>query len=381
MSKTVSITARNHLRELPMQLQLRIAATVTSPQDRASLILAHPRLGIAALKHTPGYHNAILVGIALRLRTGGSITQELLRRHDSHVRALIVAAVTDIDQRIEIANALRMCAPPSSPSWRVVTEPTDPLFIIARRLHAGEPMDENMVRGYAANNRASHTGCIFLNKWAMAVGSPLRLSQKLSHPSRDTVWHVCEGEGDEASVWRAARKVREESESGAVRHYEGAAGAERRVRTVWSSGREHQYEGEKGVERMVRILHESSVVEHYEGDRDAEHLVRIDHPCGREEHFEGEKGNERKVRFVYPDDRVEHFEGDRHNERKLRVVYADGRVEHFRDLRGRERLVRVVHADGRVERHCWRTSSSTHDLQHDLQLRPARSDDDVETAQ
>merc|ERR1711965_991079 len=97
-SAHAAVAARDYLQELPIELQLRIAAAVSLPRDRAALALALPRLGIEAQRCLPAYQGLVF-GVALRLHAGGSITDEFLFCLGLWLRSLVAAAITDAGQR------------------------------------------------------------------------------------------------------------------------------------------------------------------------------------------------------------------------------------------------------------------------------------------
>lgn len=72
----------DHLASLPEEVQLRIADKTHPRDDRASLCLAMPRLGIRALRALPRYRDDKLLPLAIRLSTGqAAVNERLLRRY------------------------------------------------------------------------------------------------------------------------------------------------------------------------------------------------------------------------------------------------------------------------------------------------------------
>ena len=265
-----------------------------------------------------------------------------------------------------------------------------PLMTIAVWLATvpGAVIDEELLRKYALDTRATSAGCEILTVWAngtcgICVGP---------HPvdPRFFGWWLIDNAGVSATVLRyqvedsiryyegdedAERLVKVVNlKTGRVVHYAGDKGVERRT-SVWrrptravryygyhfvndswkcgyytpdSKGVTTYFEGEKGAERVVRYIdHDKGVVNHYEGEKGQERGVRqVFELSGQEYHFEGDKGAERKVRVAFPNGTTEHFEGDKGEERLVRVVYSNGGTDYYDGRKGAERRCRRVRADG-----------------------------------
>ena len=317
--------------ELPTEVQLLIADWVDELAGRAALCLALPPLGLAAVQTLERYQD-ILMSVALRLPR------------------------------------LRGAVPADVPATAL--------------------LDEQLMRSYAADRRATEAGRLWLNAGFAEAGSELQVQQEMTkvRGGDATMWLLADG-GRRALLRKtfqqtvghfegeggAERRVRVDRPDGSVDHYEGERRAERVVRTVCSDGIVGHCEGEKGAERIVRMVRSDGVVDHYEGERGAERRVRVVRPDGSVlghyegetgterlvrtlcangvvNHYEGERGTERVVRLVHSDGKVDHYEGGRGSERCVRLVRSDGVVGHYEGERGAERLVRIVHSDGSVHR-------------------------------
>ena len=74
---------------LPQDLQLNVCELLTDPHDRASICLADPRLGLAALQQLPSFQ-CPLTSVALAIQSRGAkavIDEALLRRYTADRRA------------------------------------------------------------------------------------------------------------------------------------------------------------------------------------------------------------------------------------------------------------------------------------------------------
>ena len=74
---------------LPQDLQLEVCKLLTDPYDKASICLADPRLGLAALRQLPSFQ-CPLTSVALALQSRGAkavIDEALLRRYTADRRA------------------------------------------------------------------------------------------------------------------------------------------------------------------------------------------------------------------------------------------------------------------------------------------------------
>ena len=74
---------------LPQDLQLDVCELLTDPHDKASICLADPRLGFAALRELPSFQTPLTsVALAIKLRGAKAVIDEaLLRRYAADRRA------------------------------------------------------------------------------------------------------------------------------------------------------------------------------------------------------------------------------------------------------------------------------------------------------
>ena len=79
----------HHITALPQDLQLEVCELLTDPHDQASICLADPRLGLAALRQLPSFQ-CPLTSVALALQSRGAkavIDEALLRCYTADRRA------------------------------------------------------------------------------------------------------------------------------------------------------------------------------------------------------------------------------------------------------------------------------------------------------
>ena len=182
------------LTRLPEELATLVLARVGDLRDRASVCLAHPRLGLAAMHQLDEWGNGPLFAIAMYIRCTPSavINEVLLRRYAADRRAstdgcTLLTAWADgevgLSQDVIQKSHFVWCVQPS-----------------------GAKVREEFPDGVAAHF-----------------------------------------EGERGAEW----KVRVEFPNGHVQHYEGEKGAERIVRAEYPNGHVQHYEGEKGAERVV----------------------------------------------------------------------------------------------------------------------------------
>ena len=197
----------------------------------------------------------------------------------------------------------------------------------------GGAIDEQLLRSYASRSEATIEGCEWLAGVAVA-GLRIRVADCRvdGHVQK---WYLMQPGSTVGALLRDEYPHVRTVRASAMRHHEGAEGAERVVRIELPCGRSVHYEGEKGAERKVRAeLPPRGIfrVLHYEGEQGVERVVRIELPNGEEVlHYEGEKGAEQFVRLVRaeqpPRGSVLHYESEAgaerisHTERRVHSVW------------------------------------------------------------
>ena len=235
------------LTRLPEELATLVLARVGDLRDRASVCLAHPRLGLAAMHELDEWANGPLFAIAMYIRCTPSavINEVLLRRYAADRRAsadgcTLLTAWADgevgLSHYVIQKSHFVWCVQPSGAKVRVECPG-------GVQHYKGEKGTERMVRG--------------------------------EHPNGNVLHY----EGEEE------RRVRVESADGDVQHYLGERDAERTVRIEFADGEVQHYEGEQGAERMVRVESTGGDVSYYEGEKGAERRVRVEFADGDVQHY------------------------------------------------------------------------------------------------
>ena len=277
------------LAALPAELQLHVASKIDDLRDAASLCIAFPPLGLAALRGIPRFQDKLM------------------------------------------SVALRLVAAPAS----------------ARAL-----LSERLLRRFANDSDSTPEGCDWLSAQCSAAGCSLRLAVE-AESALGKAWYLRDVDKGAAALLRVVsphgvvvhfeggegeeRMLRLEDPDGEVVHFEGGEGEERMVRTESPDGAVVHYEGCRSEVRMVRVEFRDGRVMHYEGGRGEERMVRTESPAGTVMHYEGGRDEERMVRVELSDGRVMHYEGGSGEERVVRMELPAGTVHQFVGGSGEER--------------------------------------------
>ena len=232
------------LTRLPEELATLVLARVGDLRDRASVCLAHPRLGLAAMHELDEWANGPLFAIAMYIWCTPSavINEVLLRRYAADRRAS-----------------------------------TDGCTLLTAWADGEVGLSQDVIQ------KSHFVWCV----------QPSGAKVREEFPSGN-VQHY---EGERG----AERIVRGEHPNGTVAHYKGEEGAERVVREVHPDGTIFHFKGALDAERWVRAVRPDGTVIHFKGERGAERLVRMVRPDGYVLHYKGEQYEERVVRVVRPD--------------------------------------------------------------------------------
>jgi hypothetical protein len=219
-----------------------------------------------------------------------------------------------------------------------------------------QPINEDLLRRFAGDNRATAAGCAQLAAFAQARERRLNLKAVPhivhgTHEAHVLVWTLVKANGDEGA------RVRCDRQDGVVLHYAGEKGEERLTRVVKPNACEgaytskqttFYYEGPRGAEVKRREEYADGTIVHFDGEKDRERVVRAEHPDGHILHYTGERGHERRLRAEGRNGKVVYFEGPKGHEAKRRQDRPDGTVAFYEGPKGDERKVREDHPDGRV---------------------------------
>lgn len=266
------LVASRFLLDMPTDIALLCLGHVLDVRDRASVCLALPALGLAAMRELELYKGLLFdIAVWLASTPGAEIDEVLLRKFASDCRATVA--------------------------------------------------DCKMINEWACG---SSSGChihllpspFVSGKWEWRLVLPIEgtdVMLRIDEPC-GCVRHFCGPHG------HLVRKI--EHGTGVAYHYEGDVNEEHHVRAVHRDGVVQYFVGEQGEERIVRQVHPNGNVQHYEGEPGEERLVRQDCRHGTVMHFEGSDGHEHLVRRDLRNGNTLYYEAGR----IIRLGFPNGTV-------------------------------------------------------